>query len=212
MNYESVETTHPFDPSQKTWQACYWRGFYRRRLGLVSRRLGRYKEMCDLTNVAEIPNELRTACSPNVNRLLFQLLGSETLNIATEEQLLHQIRLVAVKGLNKEVHRHTFHNIRQQEGEGITHFLGKLPSQARLCEFTVKCTNRSCQQQVNYSEYMVAGQLVAGLLNTEHQGKILASANILTTLEQKFDWLVSLETTEKATPPPSKQPSSTDDI
>ena len=73
----------------------------------------RYKEMCDLTNQAEIQNELRTACSPNVNRLLFQLLGSETLNIATEEQLLHQIRLVAVKGLHKEVHRHTFHDIRQ---------------------------------------------------------------------------------------------------
>ena len=83
--------------------------------------------MCDLTNLPEIWNELRTTCSPNVNRLLFQLLGSETLNIATEEQLL-QIRLVAVKGLHKEVHRHTFHNIRQQEGEGITHFLARLQS------------------------------------------------------------------------------------
>ena len=99
--------------------------------------------MCDLTNRAEIRYELRTACSPNVNRLLFQLLGSETLNIATEEQLLHQIRLVAMKGQHKEVHRHTFHNIRQQEGEGITYFLAKLQSQARLCEFTEKCTNRS---------------------------------------------------------------------
>ena len=50
---------------------------------------GRYKEMCDLTNLVEIRNKLRTACLQNVNRLLFQLLGSETLNIATEEQLLH---------------------------------------------------------------------------------------------------------------------------
>ena len=47
---------------------------------------------------------------------------------------------------------------------------------------------------------MIAGQLVAGILNTEHQGKILAEANILTTLEQKFYRLVSLETTNKATP------------
>ena len=74
---------------------------------------GRCKEMCDLTNLTEIRNELRTACSPNVSRLLFQLLGSETLNIASEELLLYQIRLVAVKGLHKEVHRHTFHDIRQ---------------------------------------------------------------------------------------------------
>ena len=79
----------------------------------------------------------------------------------------------------------------------------------------MKCTNGSCQQQVNYSEDMVVGQLLAGLLNTEHQGKILAEANILTTVEQKLYRLVSLETTDKVTPhthTPSKQPSSTDDI
>ena len=104
-----------------------------------------------------------------------------------------------MKGLHKEVHRHTFHNIRQQEGEGITHFLARLQSQARLCEFTVKCTNGSCQQQVNNSADMVAGQLVAGLLNTDHQGKILAEANILITLEQNFHRLVSLETTFETT-------------
>ena len=67
---------------------------------------------------------------------------------------------------------------------GIIHFLARLQSQAKLWEFTVKCTNGSCQQQVNYSANMVAGQLVAGLLNTEHQSKILAEANILTILEQ----------------------------
>ena len=81
-----------------------------------------------------------------------------------------------MKDLHKEVHWHTFHNIRQQEGEGITHFLAKLQSRARLCEFTVKCTNGSCQQQVNYSEDMLAGHLDTGLLNTEHQGKILRKA------------------------------------
>ena len=90
MNYESEETTHPFGPSQKkpdrpvieddsTDEDC----------ALFVDAWGRYKEMCDLTNRAKIRNELRTACSPNVNRLLFLLLGSETLNIDTEEQLLH---------------------------------------------------------------------------------------------------------------------------
>ena len=201
MNYESEETMHPFSPSEKKPDRLVieedstdedW--------ALFVDAWCRYKEMWYFTNQAEIWNVLRTACSPNVNRLLFQLLGSETLNIATEEQLLHQIRLVAVKDLHKEVHRHTFHNIRQQEGEGITHFLARLQSQARLSEFTMKCTNRSCQEQVNYSADMAAGQLVAGLLNTEHEGKILAEANILTILEQKFDWLVSVETTDKTTP------------
>ena len=47
---------------------------------------------------------------------------------------------------------------------------------------------------------MVAGQLVAGLLNTEHLCKLLAEANILTTLEEKFQRLVCRENTNKATP------------
>ena len=53
---------------------------------------------------------------------------------------------------------------------------------------------------MNYSEDMVAGQLVAGLANDKQKAKILAEANTLTTLEQKFSRLVSLEMTDKSTP------------
>ena len=86
----------------------------------------RYKEMCRLTDPAEIRNELRSTCSTKMNRILFELVGTEILSTTIEHQLLHQIRLVAVKGVHKEVHRQTFHNMRQQEGEPVTHFLAKL--------------------------------------------------------------------------------------
>lgn len=46
---------------------------------------------------------------------------------------------------------------------------------------------------------MVTGQMVAGLANIEHQSRIFAKAAPLTTLDQKFERLVSLETTEKST-------------
>ena len=46
---------------------------------------------------------------------------------------------------------------------------------------------------------MVAGQLIAGLINCDHQSKVLAEAATLTTLQAKFDRLVSLETTDQAT-------------
>lgn len=46
----------------------------------------------------------------------------------------------------------------------------------------------------------MVGQLVAGLANTEHQGNLVAEANNLITLEQKINWLASLETTDKSTP------------
>lgn len=43
---------------------------------------------------------------------------------------------------------------------------------------------------------MVAVQVVAGLANTEYQGKVLAKANTVTMLGQKFKMSVSLETTD----------------
>ena len=58
----------------------------------------RYKDMCRLRDVAEIRNELRSACSNDVNKLLFDLIGSERLNNASEKDLLGFIKSVAVKG------------------------------------------------------------------------------------------------------------------
>ena len=47
---------------------------------------------------------------------------------------------------------------------------------------------------------MVAGQMVAGLENIDHQTKILAEAATLTTLQKTFNRLVSLEMTDQSTP------------
>ena len=161
----------------------------------------RYKDMCEMTDPVVIRNELRITCTPELNRLLFDLMGPETLNTATEEQLLQQIKLITVRGLHKEVYRQEFHSMRQEEGETITHFLARLRAVARFCGFVVVCPNeKNCGWQVNYSSDMVAGQMVAGLANAEHQSKILAEASNLTTLERKFDRLVSLEATAKSTP------------
>ena len=58
---------------------------------------------------------------------------------------------------------------------------------------------------------MISGQLIAGLANVEHQGKVLAEASSLKTLKEIFDKLVSLETTDQATshlhiPAPNQPP------
>ena len=74
-------------------------------------------------------------------------------------------------------------------------------AQAKFCEFTVSCPNKvNCGRQVNYSGDMVAGQMIAGLVNMEHQNRVLAEAATLTTLEQKIQRFVSLETTDMSIP------------
>ncbi len=42
------------------------------------------------------------ACTPELNRLLFDLLGAETLNSTTEDQLLQHIMPVMVRRLHKK--------------------------------------------------------------------------------------------------------------
>ena len=177
---------------------------------------GRYKDMCRLREISEIRNELRSSCSPGINKLLFELVGSEKLNTASEADLLAHIKSVAVKGLHPEVHRQTFHSMRQSEGEAITHYLARLRAQANFCNFSVQCPNTpTCPQKVSYAEDMISSQMIAGLVNNEHQTKVLAQAATLITLQQKFDLLISLETTDKSTqklhptaPPATTPPSS----
>ena len=159
----------------------------------------RYKAMCKLTDPTEVRNELRCTCSHDVNQLLFDIVGPRTLDACTETELLAHIKSVAVQGSHKEVHRQRFQALKQDEGQLVTSYLAKLKSQAKLCDFNVTCTNPMCLRSVSYSTNMVAGQLIAGLYNADHQAKVLAEAASLTTLQAKFDRLVSLETTDTAT-------------
>ena len=91
--------------------------------------------------------------------------------------------------------------MKQKEGESITHFLARLRTLVKFCEFSVICPKKpDCGRHVDYSNDMVAGQIVAGLTHTDHQTKILAEATTLVTLQQKFDRLVGLEMTDHSTP------------
>ena len=155
--------------------------------------------MTKLSDPTKIRNELRSTCSNAINKLLFDFVGAGALNTCTLEQLLSHIKSVAVRGVHKEVHRQKFHGLHQSPGESITCYLACLKAQAALCKFRVKCNNGMCTAEVSYADDMISGQLIAGLANVEHQGKVLAEASSLKTLKEKFDKLISLETTDQST-------------
>ena len=52
-----------------------------------------YKAMAKITTLTDTGNELRSSCSPTVNRLLFDFVDAETLNSCREQQLLQHINL-----------------------------------------------------------------------------------------------------------------------
>lgn len=151
--------------------------------------------MAGLNDPDIIRNELRSACSPAVNELLFNFVGPGPLNGASEDELLAHIRSVAVKAVHPEVYRQQFFTLKQSDGETITHFVSRLKSQAMLCDFVRKCDNGHCQ--TSYSENMITSQLIASL-HQSHQARILSEVNILKTLGQLTERLLMLESPAQA--------------
>ena len=158
----------------------------------------RYKEMAGITDEATIRNELRSTCTPKVNEMLFNFVGPEALNNATEENLLDHIKSIAVKAVHPEVYRQQFFNLRQSDCETVTSFISRLKAQAMLCAFQSKgdCGAPTCSS--SYAADMIRSQLIAGIRNATHQTKVLTEIATLKTLEQLTTRLLALEATDRA--------------
>lgn len=170
---------------------------------------GRYKKMIGVVSTAPgyaetIRNELRSSCTPAVNKMLFEFFGATTLDTCSEETLLTHIKSVAVKETHQEVHRMNFGLLSQEPGESITHYVARLKAKAFLCKFEVvvptdvACTTCDPGRTISYADQMVAQRLVAGLYNLDHRRRVLAEATTLTTLDAKVKRLQLLETTEES--------------
>ena len=142
--------------------------------------------------------ELRSSCSADVNKFLFEFVGPSVLNAASEEDLLKHIRKISVKTTHKEVHRMNFGKMSQSDKETITLYVARLKAKAALCDFNVACTATEPPTLCSYAEEMIAQQMIAGLRNQQHQSKILSDASLLPTLQSKIERLQSLETTEES--------------
>jgi len=158
----------------------------------------RYKEMAGLSNLQDIRNELRAACSQKVNEMLFNFVGPDALQTASENDLLGFIKSVAVKTVHPELYRQHFYNLKQGDGETVTSFISRLKAQAMLCRFnyTGTCGDNGCTP--SYAEEMIRSQLIAGLRNSSHQSKVLSEMEILKTLSRLTTRLLTLESTERA--------------
>ena len=121
----------------------------------------RYKEIAGFHTDAEMRYELRATCSGEINSMLLGTIGRDALNVATEEELLANIKSVAVIIMHKEVHRQNFTRLQQSENESITHFVARLKSAAQLCDFSI--ANPTGATMVSFAEEMVATQMISGL-------------------------------------------------
>ena len=152
-----------------------------------------YKRRASLADT-EIVDELRSTCTKELRKLLFDYLGSSGFEGITEIDLLKQIKSAAVISKNTSVHRKEFYSIRQSPGESVKLFVARLKAKAEHCDFKVKCGSADCDNQSNsYVESMIADQMTVGLHDKDIQEELLARDKELKTFTDRFNLVESYE-------------------
>ena len=94
-----------------------------------------------------------------------------------EDQILDEIENIVTKSSNPAVHRFTFSNMSQSDGESIQQYIIRLKSAALDCAYA--CPNCEC----DLSSIHIKDQLIKGLKNSQLQADILAKSTDLKSLE-----------------------------
>ena len=93
----------------------------------------------------------------------------------TEVLLLSQIRQVAVPKSSRAVQRDSLSNIRQERGEGVRKFCGRIRAIALVCEFETEC---GCGKKASYMDLQIKDKVVSGLHDTEIKTAVLSHRDI----------------------------------
>ena len=100
----------------------------------------------------QIGDQLWACCEADLERSVYNTgLDSNS----SEEQLLATMKNLAVKAQNTLVNVVKFFDMTQEQEESAGSFTARLKGQAASCGFAIKCTSKTCNQLVEYSENMV---------------------------------------------------------
>ena len=97
----------------------------------------------------------------------------------TEKNLLQRMKKMSIRAQNKLVNIVEFLSMTQNHDEPVAQFISRLHGQAKVCNFSIKCTAECCEDNdsmITYADNMVSHQLVRGLQDTSVQEKVLALA------------------------------------
>ena len=120
-----------------------------------------------------ISDQLWACCEEDLERAVY---NSGVTSKTSETELLEVMKKLAVRSQNTLVNVVKFLNMSQQQDESAGNFTARLKGQASVCNFLVKCTSASCQQDVTYADQMVKHQLVRGLSDSGIQEQMLSHA------------------------------------
>ena len=94
--------------------------------------------------------------------------------INDEATVLAQLKQIAVSKHNVTVNRVKLGTLKQDRGETVRKFAGRVKSLASVSGYTVKCSKVGCNTDVTYQEPVVIDQVIRGLSDSEIQKDVLA--------------------------------------
>ena len=105
-----------------------------------------YKKATGITG-DDIITQLMECCCDSIRRdhhRTFSKAEGESVPAITEEARLKELKQLAVRKKNKAVNRVKVGTLRQDKGEPVRKFSGRVPSLAAVSEYAVKC--KSCNK------------------------------------------------------------------
>ena len=131
----------------------------------------------------QTPTALFYCCSSNLRLDIMRDLRNDVATML-ENDLLAEIRRLAVREESVLVHRLRLGKMSQTPGMSIRTFLANLRGQAALCKFTAKCQKEGCDHTFDYSNEIIKDNLVRGISDPEILAEILGDPNPNKTLEE----------------------------
>ena len=118
-------------------------------------RWDQYKKATGLKG-DDIVTQLLECCDEQLRRDHHRTFSGATGAAAvTEETVTAELKQIAVCKRNKAVNRVKLGTLRQDKGEPVRKFAGRIRSLAAVNGYTVKCTKVDCGQDVPYTEAVI---------------------------------------------------------
>ena len=122
----------------------------------------------------DVITQLLECCTEPLRRDHHRTFSGARAAPATEAIVVAELKQIAVCKRNKAVNRVKLSTLKQDKGEPIRKFAGRVRSLAAVNGYSVKCTGAECGQDVSYTEPVIMDQLIAGLADGEIQKDVLS--------------------------------------
>ena len=131
-----------------------------------------YKKSTNLEG-ADIVLQLMECCCEQLRRDHHRNYpDSQSSGKATESTCLAEIKQIAVRAKNRAVNRAKLNTLKQDKGDPIRKFAGRIRSLASVSGYAISCT--SCKVAISYTDEVIMDQLIAGIADLEIQKDVLS--------------------------------------